>query len=53
LRAVGRGALQPIVWWTRLALVSPVLALLSAGGVGLGGLGLGVALTRLLRRSKG
>jgi hypothetical protein len=53
LRAVGRGALQPVVSWTRLALVSPVLALLSAVGVGVGGLGLGVALTRLLRRSKG
>ncbi len=43
----------PIVWWTRVALVSPVLALLSAGGVGLGSLALGVVLTRLLRRGKG
>jgi len=50
LRTVSRGTLLPIVWWTRLALVSPVLALLSAGGVGLGSLVLGVVLTRLLRR---
>jgi hypothetical protein len=53
LRAVSRGTLLPIVWWTRLALVSPVLAILSAGGVGLGSLALGVALTRVLRRGKG
>jgi len=52
LRAVSRGTLLPIVWWTRLALVSPVLAILSAGGVGLGSLALGVALTRVLRRGK-
>jgi hypothetical protein len=53
LRAVVRGSLRPIVWWTRLALLSPVLALLSAGGAGLGSLGLGVALARVLRRGKG
>jgi len=53
LRTVSRGTLLPIVWWTRLALVTPVLALLSAGGVGLGSLALGFALTRLLRRGKG
>jgi hypothetical protein len=53
LRAVSRGALQPIVWWTRLALLSPVLAIGFAGGAGLGSLGLGVALTRLLRLSNG
>ena len=52
LRAVSRGTLLPMVWWTRLALVSPVLAILSAGGVGLGSLALGVALTRVLRRGK-
>jgi glucose/arabinose dehydrogenase len=52
LRAASRGALQPVVWWTRLALLSPVLALLSAGGAGLGSLALGVALTRVLRRCK-
>jgi hypothetical protein len=53
LRAVSRGALLPIVWWTGLALLSPVLAIVSAGGVGLGSLVLGFALNRKLRHGKG
>jgi glucose/arabinose dehydrogenase len=53
LRVASRGALQPVVWWSRLALVSPVLAILSAWGVCLGSLALVVALTRVVRRGKG
>jgi hypothetical protein len=52
LRVAVRGALLPLVWWARLALASPVLALLSAGGVGLGSLVLGVVLIRALRWDK-
>ena len=52
LRAVSRGTLLPVVWWARLALASPILALGSAGGVGLGGLALGLALVRVRRRGK-
>jgi glucose/arabinose dehydrogenase len=32
LRAATRGALRPVVWWTRLALDEPVRAVLLAGG---------------------
>ncbi len=52
LRSVSRSLLLPVVWWARLALVSPVLAVLSWGGIVLGSLALGVALTRVMRRGK-
>ena len=32
LRAVTRGALRPVIWWTHLALASPALALALGGG---------------------
>ncbi|HEV8663317.1 MAG TPA: PQQ-dependent sugar dehydrogenase [Candidatus Methylomirabilis sp.] len=32
LRVAARGALRPVVWWARLALASPVLGLVLAGG---------------------
>jgi hypothetical protein len=53
LRSVSRSLLLPVVWWARLSLVSPVLAILSCGGIVLGSLALGVALTRVPRRGKG
>jgi len=46
LRALTRGALQPLIWWTRLALASPTLALVLGGG----GLLAGPLLPLLLRR---
>ncbi len=52
LQAVSRSTLLPVIWWVRLALVSPVLAIGSAGGVALGSLALGLALARVLRRGK-
>ncbi len=52
LRSVSRSLLLPVVWWARLSLVSPVLAILSCVGTVLGILALGVALTRVLRRAK-
>ncbi|MGE5849288.1 MAG: PQQ-dependent sugar dehydrogenase, partial [Candidatus Methylomirabilota bacterium] len=52
LRAISRTSLQPLVWWVRLSLVSPVLAILSCAGIVLGSLALGAVLTRVLRRGK-
>jgi hypothetical protein len=52
LRSVSRSLLLPVVWWARLSLVSPVLAVLSCGGIVLGSLTLGLSLTRVLRRGK-
>jgi len=52
LRSVSRSLLLPVVWWARLALVSPVLAWFSCGGISLGSLALGVVLTRVPRRGK-
>jgi glucose/arabinose dehydrogenase len=47
LRAITRSALQPLIWWTRLALAWPALALLLGGG----GLLAGPLLPLLLRRT--
>jgi uncharacterized repeat protein (TIGR01451 family) len=49
-RAAARGILWPIVWWARMALISPALALIVAGGICLGGVALPVYFTRLRRR---
>ncbi len=48
LRAVIRGALWPVVWWARLALASPALALAIGGG----GLVAGPLLAFLLLRAR-
>jgi len=53
LRATTRGLLRPIVWWVRIALISPALATIVAGGAGLGAWALLAGLAQLwrLRRS--
>jgi hypothetical protein len=53
LRAATRAALGPIIWWAQVALVSPALAALLAGGAGLGGLALPAGLARLRRPRPG
>jgi hypothetical protein len=50
LRAATRGLLWPVVWWARLTLLSPALAMIMAGGTGLFGLALPVYLGELRRR---
>jgi len=50
LRVATRGLLWPVVWWARMALLSPILTTMMTSGAGLVGLALPLCVLRLRRR---